>query len=520
MSPPKLPTGWELDEPSSPASGQPPLPTGWELDPIAPQRPLMQEMKDIAPGAIAGAKETAQGLGNVVQNAAASVFPSIDPGAGPAPEPQSGSPGYNVGRLIGGTAAAAPISYLMPGSMSENIMSRLLSGAASGGVIGAAQSPNNMGPGALLGAAGGALPGAVPAMAEGAKDLLARGVRPSLGQSVGGAFNDLEQEAMSVPGIGDAIKAIRRGAVNDLNVTQANAALSHIGESLDPKTPPGRGMIAEVDRKIGGAYDRLLPQVTWQADQQTVPNLTSIIQNANLADKQQAQLMNLIKTQLGKAGNNNIMNGDLFKEVDSKFGNEASSYIGAQDPDQAKYGRAVLAVQAELRDTLARSNPQWGDELNKANAAWADASRLRYASGLSGSKEGVFGPSQLSQGVKHEALTKGQFAKGQARMQDVSDTAEKVLGNTVPDSGTAGRLMLGLAGPIMGAPLATEHLPEAAAKAVWPIVAANIAGAALYTKPAQAGARALLRLAPYVRPGASAGLAGILGQSSNGATNQ
>lgn len=480
---------------------------------IAPENPILTEMKQVAPGFVAGAKETAKGLGNVAQSAAATIFPSIDPGAaaGREPEPQGGTPGYNLGRVIGGTAVTAPISYLMPGAMSESLLPRLLSGAAGGAIAGAAQNPGNMGEGATLGAIGGAIPGFRPSIQPAAKELMQAGVRPSLGQMLGGPINELEQEATSIPGMGDAIKNARRRAVNDLNVSQANAALSHVGESLNPNTPPGRGMIAEVDRKIGAAYDKILPQVTWQPDAQTVPNITGIIQNANLAPKQQAQIMNLLKTQLGKAGGNNIMNGDLFKEVDRKLGNEASSYIGAQDPDQDKYGRAVFAIQAEMRDTLRRANPQWGNELDKANAAWADASRLRYASGMAGSKEGVFGPNQLNQAVKHEALTKGQFARGQARMQDVSDAAEKVLGSTVPDSGTAARLFAGALAPVVGAPLAAEHLPESAAKYVWPTVAANLAGIGLYSQPGQAVVRSLLRVAPKASPLASAGLANILG---------
>lgn len=489
-------------------------PDEWAGFKTAPQSSVAEELKQLAPGFVAGAKEYAQGLGNIAQTAVATAFPSIDPGAavGREPPPQSGGPAFNTGRFLGGTAAAAPISYLMPGALSESVGARLLSGATSGALTGAAQSPENMGQGAALGAIGGALPGMRPSIAPAAQDLIKTGVRPSLGQMLGGPINELEQEATSLPGVGDAIKNTRRRAVNDLNISQANAALSHIGESLDSKTIPGRGMIAEVDRKIGAAYDKLLPNVTWQADQQTVTNITSIIQNANLAPQQQKQIMNLIQSQFSKAGNNNIMNGKLFKEVDSKFGEEASSYIGAQDPDQAKYGRTVLAVQAELRDTLRRANPQWGAELDNANAAWADASRLRHAAGLAGSKEGVFGPSQFSQGVRHEALTRGQFARGQARMQDISDTAEKVLGSTVPDSGTAARLFAGALAPIVGAPLAAEHLPEAAAKYVWPAVAANLAGIGLYSRPGQAIARSLLRLAPKASPLASAGLAGILGQ--------
>lgn len=65
-----------------------------------------------------------------------------------------------------------------------------------------------------------------------------------------------------------------------------------------------------------------------------------------------------------------------------------------------------------------------------------------------------------------KSVRKGAYAKGDALMQDLTDAGKNVLAQSVPDSGTAGRLMtagaagaLPFADPSMWAAVAAAGLP-------------------------------------------------------------
>ena len=106
----------------------------------------------------------------------------------------------------------------------------------------------------------------------------------------------------------------------------------------------------------------------------------------------------------------------------------------------------------------------------------------RAASALGG-EEGVFTPAQLLNAVKamDPSRNKGAFARGDALLQDLAEPAKTVLSQSVPDSGTAGRLLASL---IMGgAPVAAM---------VNPVAGAALLPAAAYAPGVQRGVAALL----------------------------
>jgi hypothetical protein len=92
-------------------------------------------------------------------------------------------------------------------------------------------------------------------------------------------------------------------------------------------------------------------------------------------------------------------------------------------------------------------------------------------------EEGIFTPAQLEAAVRQSDVSKRKaaFARGGAPMQDLSSRATSILGQKVPDSGTATRGMTG----------------------------ALLTGGAGYVDP-MAGALTALMTAPYYRLGEKA----------------
>jgi hypothetical protein len=168
------------------------------------------------------------------------------------------------------------------------------------------------------------------------------------------------------------------------------------------------------------------------------------------------------------------MSGATFKEADSKLGQLAREYGASPDPEQRKMGGMFRDVQGELRGVLQRSNPDYAPQLSSINQSFANLVRVEGAAGSAGAKGGVFAPSQLASAVKRfdSSSRKKATATGRALLQDVSDPANEVLPQSLPDSGTPYRTLLAF---LVGG---------GAAKA--PIIAPAAAPLMLYTKGGQA----------------------------------
>jgi heme oxygenase len=138
---------------------------------------------------------------------------------------------------------------------------------------------------------------------------------------------------------------------------------------------------------------------------------------------------------------------------------------------------------------LLRQNPTEAPALQAINESYAKFLRLENAAARIGAKEGVFSPAQMNSAVKQ--MSSGRdFARGDALMQDLATQGQKVLGSTVPDSGTPFRLANALA-------LGGGYMVDPS------IAAGTLAASAAYTPAGQKMMAALLAS----RPAGAAGVA-------------
>lgn len=396
--------------------------------------------------------------------------------------------GYGkTGDVIGTIASTLP-AMAVPGA------NTVAGGTLLGGALGAAQPVatgesrlTNTGTGAAGGLLGSGLAKGLgrvfsPETAAGPKALLGEGVELTPGQILGGGWKALEEKLTSVPGIGDMIGSGQRRAQESFNKAAYARALKGIGKT--PEGAVGREGVADVSEKLGAAYDELLPQLKFQADPQFATELQKIQQMAAGMPPQQAkQFERILQDQLiGKMTPNGLMNGESLKSVESELGRMAKGYKGDAAFDNRQLGDAISAVQDSIRQNLMRTNPAQAGQLAKINEGYANYARIRDAASRQGSNEGVFSPAQLAAAVRagDKSAGKGNFAKGQALMQDLSDTGKSTIGNKYPDSGSIGRLLL--AGGL-----------GAGGLAVSPATVGGVAlSSLLYTKPGQKLAAALL----------------------------
>lgn len=304
---------------------------------------------------------------------------------------------------------------------------------------------------------GAAVGGALPVIAGGAARaisprasvnpdvalLKSKGVDPTIGQTLGGWANTTEQKATSMFGVGDSIRNAREGARNQFNKAVLNDAIESVGGKVDDI---GTGGVKRAGDIVSEAYDdalRGLKGVTLdQTGRTQLANLKAM--SANMPDTTRNQfnriLDNIVMKRMSpKQG----MTADTFKLVESELGSRAATYGKSMQASERELGDALLEAQNILRSQAARQNPVYADGLAKANQAWAKLVRVEGAAKGSAVNDGVFTPGQYLGAIKSasKSVRGRDFSRGTALGQKFGAAGQRVLGNTYPDSGTAGRMI-------------------------------------------------------------------------------
>ncbi len=415
-----------------------------EVAPFQQQSPIATGTGQLA-GAVTGALPLGAGvgagatrLGAAGRSVAAGGLPVI------ARPTMLGAAG--TGALVGGAAGAlqTPVDPNSQNYWQDKAWDTGL-GAAGGGLLGIGGRAIGQG---LSGIA------ATPQ----AQYLMQQGVVPTYGQMIGGAAARTEAKLTSVPIAGDAIAGAQQRAVQQFNAAAYDQALAPIGERFEGNiSQVGHEGIEQVKNKIQNVYDTVLPQMQFAADPQFVQEVRAATQlTAALPPIQQQQFQTIVGNQLGKLNPNGTMDGETLKGAQSELTRIASGYLKDPSFDNRQLGDAIMQVRQSLMTGAERSSPpDTAQQLQAADAAWAQFSRLRAAASSIGAmnREGVFTPANLQSAVRagSNSVGKGDVATGSALMQDLSGAGQSVLGNTYPNSGTPGRLgLMALGGAAVG----------------------------------------------------------------------
>lgn len=445
----------------------------------------------------------------------------------------AGDTGFDWSRLGGNVVNPGNLALgaLAPTGAGLSLLARM----GAGGTLGAASSltaPVTDGDfwtekskQAGVGAVGGAL---VPAVAAGVGRMISpkastdpalallksEGVKPTIGQTLGGAFNRAEERLSSLPLMGDMIRNARDRADKDLRVAVANRALEPINGKL-PKGMDGREAVTYVGEALGDAYNSLLPRMSAKADAVFDADMKSLrnMVNTGSIDPAAAKAFNRILQNdvLGKFKGQNVLTGQTIKQIESDLTEQIGRLGASTDADQRLVSDALKETRRGLRELIERNNPQFSDELKAINKGYANFKRLQRAAAYVGADTGQFNSANLQSAVKalDRSKDKGRFAKGDALMQDLSDAAKSTLGNKIPDSGTAGRVAMGLGALASGSvsPMIPGSLALGAAAyspAMQSLLRGSVASRPAFADPV---ARLLNKTSPILAP--AGGLFGI-----------
>jgi hypothetical protein len=431
---------------------------------------------------------------------------------------ESGLDGY---RLLGNIASPVNLSLASKLPQAATLAGKVGTGILGGSALTAATQPvvgggNFWEEKGKQAAIGGVTGGLTPALVGGAARIVSpkasvnpniqtlrkEGVNPTIGQTLGGWANKLEERMQSVPIMGDMISSARGKANSQFETAAFNKALKPIGLKL-PEGLSGRDALNFTEGVLKDNYDQVLGKIgAITPDEQFSTKLASLesMVNKKMMPKAEKAKFAAAISDIRESMPDGVLTSEAFKELESSLGAQSRQLGSSTNVYEGKLAPAVKQLQAELRDMLKRQAGVHADELQKANAGWANFKRVQRASAALGADDGSFTPAQFQNAVKamDKSRDKGAFARGSALGQDLGDAGKSVLTGKVPNSGTAERLIYG------GGALATGAVNPA-------IPAGLLGGAALYTQPSQ---RFLTSLVAK-RPERAAELAEFIRQHGN-----
>jgi hypothetical protein len=317
------------------------------------------------------------------------------------------------------------------------------------------------------------------------------GVTPTVGQTIGGAANAVEERLTGIlPGVASA----RGRAIDDFQLGTLNKAMEPLGVKIDKIGVEG---IEQAQKAVDDVYDSAraaMPEMeitdSLYSDVGDIVTEFSDVANASDSIKRvEAIVENAVMPMLdrGKA------TGATVKQVDARL----NKIIDSSDVPEIK--NALREVQHRIRREAANQSPEYAALVSKADAAYSGLAAIEKAAGSAG-VDGVFTPAQLKRAAKDKASRREKARGGRGPMAEPSGDAVSVLGNKIPDSGTAARM----GGYAVGA-------GGLAAGAYNPAIPAGMLAAYLgSTRPVQAGINSVLRnTVPTGMLATGAGMAGL-----------
>lgn len=399
---------------------------------------------------------------------------------------------FNPLNIIPGAAIAKGVTAAGPLMRAGMIGATggLMSPATSEDIPFAAEKAIQTGAGAALGPVVEKAAGVIaPRITDAAKALREAGVENlTPGQAFGGLLQRMEQGLSSIPWLGDFISSAQMRNIKDFDRAAYNQVLSKIDKKV-PENLSGRDAYTFAADQIDNSYKALVPKLslpqtvivgkTQQGGLQTLDDqINSILSTykQDLPEKTPDYVSNIINNYYFKQIAKGDLSGDALKRLESIISKEAYRYGKSTDTPQQAAADVFRKVQASLRDAIEISNPQYRDQLQPLNQAFGELQIIKKAASSTAAEDGVFSPKQLLTAVKSGDATRGsQFARGEARLQELAESGVSALGSKVPDSGTPFRAAVG-----------AGALGAAGGYAIDPVAGALLgAGGLMYSKPMQ-----------------------------------
>lgn len=373
-----------------------------------------------------------------------------------------------AGTIIGGTISALGVEGALGLSGAKAGLPRMFSadalygaGAGAGGTdLSASGAPATMfdrATGSAKGAAAAVLGSAAGTGAAGlfgkgikqpsVKALQDQGVPLTIGQQVGQsgipgrAVKGIEDRVAGLPVVGDIVNARRTEGLEQFNSSAFDLALKPIGETVKGKV--GEEAMQIADDAVSAAYQKALAGKAANADPQFSADFSTAVRKAmalpRVGDEVAAEIQDIVRPYM----TGTTLSGDAMQQISRDLRAYRSKW--SNDTSARRVGNAIDEVEDSIFGVFRRQAPDVVPEYEKARLSAQRLYTLERAV-LAGDKHGgVFTPAQLSTADKQATIAYGgrrKAATGGGEFRDLAKDGQAVLPNKVPDSGTAGRIII------------------------------------------------------------------------------
>lgn len=379
------------------------------------------------------------------------------------------NPGASIAGQLGGGVAAALLGEAALGRAGvSNVMARTLGadtgyGAAAG--AGGTDYDSNGNPatvadrlmGAGKGAAaglagsylGGKVAGGLQRMAKGPADAsvaaMNRNAVPlTLGQQVGragrvgAAVKSAEDRLAGFWGVGDMVNARRAEGIDAFNSKTFDKALAPIGGSV--KGLVGEEAVAAAQKQVSRAFDDALGGKAVMPDPQFGADFTKALTRLGKAEP---KVMDDVVEVFRRFDREPALTGEALQEISRELRDIKAAY--KLDPRFRRIAPAIDDVEDSVFGIFDRNAPGTTEAYSKAKTAYRRLAIVEDAVLRGQNQEGRFTPAQLGAADKRNTIKyqgRGAAARGDGPFAEWQRDAQNVLPNKVPDSGTAGRLLV------------------------------------------------------------------------------
>lgn len=270
----------------------------------------------------------------------------------------------------------------------------------------------------------------------------------AVGQSgpIGKVVKGVEDRISGIPVVGDAVNARRLEGFQKMNSKAFDRALEPIGGKVSGKF--GEEAVVEAQDAVGQAFTKALAGKQAGLDRGFIVDATKAKLGVDaLPDSVRVEVNNQIDHVINNYfDDGGQISGENMQALLQELGGIKRGYAGT--PLGHRIGKVVDQFSDSVENLFRRQAPDVMPQYDAAKRAFRRVSTLEEAVLKAHNTGGVFTPAQLGMADransvkfdgKHAAAAgKGQFHEFQRNMQDV-------LPSKVPDSGTAGRLIVPLA---------------------------------------------------------------------------
>lgn len=282
------------------------------------------------------------------------------------------------------------------------------------------------------------------------------GVRMTPGQMLGGGFKAAEDKFMSMPVVGDMIKGRRREGFTSFNQAAFTDALKSI--KADTGGEIGESGVARAQQAVADAYKAALDGVTLKADAPFVQVVRGVPRAAidkirGIGPELGSEIDDIITSNMDPA--TGTFTGEGLQTARQQIRDLRLSLMNGEH--KRLYARhiapALGTMEDSLMDLFRRQAPERAEGYLAADTAYKHVAALGEAvADAAAASDGIFTPAQLNAKAKAAARKfggKAANARGERPFFELARAGRTTLPSTVPDSGTAGRIML----PLMAASL-------------------------------------------------------------------